>query len=204
MRSELIHKVTTTVTIPSVDGWCTPDKAIDLVNIVLDRRPTLVVESGIFGGRSLFAMAMAVKENGHGTVWGVDPWSVEAALEGEESQANREWWTKNVELEKIYHSFVLHTMALGLLPHINWIRSKGQQAARIFDDKSIGLFHLDSNHSELVSCLEVQTWEPKMAEKSIWIMDDADWPSQAKAIQMIKDHGFRVLFDRKSYIIFER
>lgn len=202
MRAELIQRVT--AIIPTLEGWCTPDKAIDLVNLVLDRRPGLIVETGIFGGRSLFAMAMAVRENGFGQVWGVDPWTVEAALEGEESQANRDWWAKNVELEKIYRDFVQNVLNFGLLPHINWIRSKGKIAARIFDDKSISIGHIDSNHSELVSCLEVQTWEPKMADKSILIMDDADWPSQAKAIQMIKDRGFHVLHDRKSYIIFER
>lgn len=204
MRAELIHRVTTTITVPSIDGWCTADKAIDLVNLVLDRRPSLIVESGIFGGRSLFAMAMAVRENGFGQVWGVDPWTIEAALEGEESQANRDWWAKNVELEKIYRDFVQNTLNFGLLPHLNWIRSKGKVAAQLFTEQPIDLFHLDSNHSEAVSCLEVQTWGPKMAAKSIWIMDDADWPSQAKAIQMIKDWGFRVLHDRKSYIIFER
>ncbi len=202
MSSELIHSIAQMLN--RVPGWCSIDKATDLVEIILARNPKVLVESGIFGGRSLFAMAMTLKENGGGVVWGVDPWTVEAAHEGEKDKANLDWWEKNVQLEEIYRQFVQNTVDLGLLPHVNWIRGKGEFAARVFQDRSIEMFHLDSNHSELISCREVETWAPKMAERSVWIMDDADWSTQAKALQMIKDRGFTVRTDRGKYIIFER
>jgi Methyltransferase domain len=185
-------------------GWCTIEKARDLAVLVEERNPALICESGIFAGRSLFAFALALKHVGHGVAWGVDPWSVDAALEGEKSRENIDWWSKNVVLEDVYKGFVRAAVDLDLLHCCSWIRGKGEDAARFFKDGSLDIFHLDSNHSELVSCREVETWAPKMAKNSVWIMDDSDWASQAKAIDMIKANGFRVLWDRKTYMAFER
>jgi hypothetical protein len=202
MSSELIHSIAQMLN--RVPGWCNIDKATDLVDLIGARQPKLIVESGIFGGRSLFAMAMTRKAWDGGVVWGVDPWTVEAAHEGEKDKANIDWWEKNVKLEEIYQQFVQNTIDFGLLPHVNWIRAKGEIAAGSFQPRSIELFHLDSNHSELISCREVETWAPKMADSSIWIMDDADWSTQAKAIEMIRARGFKTRLDRGKYLIFER
>jgi len=202
MSSDLIPSIAQMLN--RVPGWCSIEKATDLVDIILQRNPKVIVESGIYGGRSLFAMAMTLRANGGGVVWGVDPWTIEAAHEGEKDKANLDWWEKNAQLEETYLKFVQNTVDFGLLSHVNWIRAKGEVAAGIFRDRSIEMMHLDSNHSELISCREVETWAPKMAQESIWIMDDADWSTQAKALQMIKDLGFTVRLDQKKYIIFER
>jgi hypothetical protein len=202
MSSELLHSIAQMLN--RVPGWCSIDKATDLAEVILERKPKVIVESGIFGGRSLFAMAMVLRANGGGVVWGVDPWTVEAAHEGEKDKANIDWWEKNVQLEEIYRQFVQNTLDFGLLPHINWIRAKGEVAAGVFAPRSIEFFHLDSNHSELISCREVETWAPKMADHSIWIMDDTDWSTQAKAIQKIRDLGYKTRKDTGKYIIFER
>jgi Methyltransferase domain len=185
-------------------GWCGAEKARVLAELIVERRPKLVAESGIFGGRSLCAMAIALKELKCGIAYGVDPWALEDALEGEREQANIAWWSNNVKLEEIYRTFVQAVLANGLTNECRWIRSSGHRAAQFFENGSIDVFHLDSNHSEVVSCREVVDWAPKMAARSIWVMDDTDWPSQAKAIEGIMACGYHIKDNRGSYIIFER
>lgn len=201
MSAELLKKIYEML--PQLDGWCNEDKSRDLVQVVTDRKPQTIVEIGIFGGRSLFVMAMAQKLNGSGVTWGIDPWSVEAAAEGENAE-NVDWWTNKIKINDVYQKFVVSVLKFGLLHDVNWVRDKSSSAAKLFDDGSIDFLHLDANHSELASCNDVRTWSPKLKQNSIWIMDDADWASQAKAMQMIRDQGFRTLIDRGAYMIFER
>ena len=63
-----------------LDGWCSEKKARVLCALVSFFRPNVCVEIGVFGGKSLFAMASACYEYG-GTVHGIDPWTKDEALE---------------------------------------------------------------------------------------------------------------------------
>lgn len=195
-------KQTLETIIPSMEGWCTPEKAVLLANLIEERKPKVVVESGIFGGRSLIAMGLALRLVGSGTVTGIDPWSLDAALEGNVGKENAEWWQKNVDLEKIYVGFVQEILARGLTPQCRWIRSKSDVVSRMFDNGSVHFFHQDSNHSEEVSCLEVKSWHKKMAPNSIWVLDDSDWLTQAKAIELIKQAGFKVINQQPTFTVF--
>lgn len=189
--------------VPGMLGWCTPEKAKYLAGLIDTHKPELVVEIGVFGGRSLLPMAMALEAVG-GVAFGIDPWSVAAALEGEESEANRDWWSKNVDLENVFTNFVQQVLAQRLTRTCRWIRAESEAVAPMFEDASIGLLHLDSNHSELVSCRDVATWRAKVAPAGIWVLDDSNWASQAKAIEMIKASGFRVIRDAQTYLVFQR
>ena len=68
---------------PIIEGWTTQEKAEVLAGLVIDKKPQQLVEVGVFGGRSVFAQAFALRENGMGVIWGIDPWSLDAALEGD-------------------------------------------------------------------------------------------------------------------------
>lgn len=190
--------------VPTLEGWCTVEKAWKMVSLCIERNPKIIVESGVFGGRSLLPLAFVARDLGT-VAYGVDPWTVPAALEGNESeQAHVEWWTQNMDINNIYRGFIQQVQKWSLLENCIWLRMKGHEACRCFDDGSIEFFHLDSNHSELVSCQEVEDWGPKMAPKSIWVMDDAKWPSQQKAIGMIQSLGFKIIFDGETYLVMER
>lgn len=178
------------------------EKAEVLAGLVIDHRPMLAVESGVFGGRSLFAIALAMKENGMGLVWGIDPWTVDAAIEGGVGKENEAWWTSNVNLEDIYKGFVSACCELGLLRECRWIRAKSDQVACIFEDESIDLLHCDSNHSELVSCREVQTWCGKIKPGGFWVVDDTDWTTQSKALTMIRELGFEPVTKAETFTVF--
>ena len=75
-------------------GWCTPEKAERLIQYVIEApADPKIVEIGVFGGSSLVALGLAAqKKGGNCKVYGIDPWSTDAALEDMNSTVNREWW----------------------------------------------------------------------------------------------------------------
>jgi Methyltransferase domain len=202
LQESLKHLIS--MSIPSLVGWCTPEKALVLAGLVSDHKPTLAVEIGVFGGRSLIPMALALRAVGCGVAYGIDPWTIEAAIEGNNGPANDGWWINNSNLENVYISFVHSVIDHGLTRECRWMRLKSDVAVRLFDDASIGLFHLDGNHSELTSCRDVEQWHKKIAPGGVWVLDDADWESQKKAIQMIHDFGFSVVKEYGTFTVFKR
>jgi hypothetical protein len=189
---------------PIIEGWTTQQKAEDLAGLIIDHKPMVAVEVGVFGGRSLFAQALAMRENGMGIVWGVDPWTLEAALEGDIGEENRKWWSENVNLEDIYVGFVKAVLDLQLTKYCRWVRERGEIACKFFTSKSIDLLHLDSNHSEMCSCRDVRLWQSKVKPGGFLIIDDVKWETQSKALDIIKSEGWKTVIDRADYIVFQK
>lgn len=198
---ELIARIQRVV--PTLQGWCPVDKAMVLATHIIQRKPQLVVELGIFGGRSLIPMAMAVQCNGSGKVIGVDPWSKDAVVEGVNDKSNEEWWTM-IDLEEIYVNFVNQVLHLKLSEVCFWQRMKSDEAVRIFKDDTIELMHCDSNHSEKVSLAEIDMWSPKVRTGGLWVMDDADWSTMQRAKEYILEKGFELKKDHDKWAIYEK
>ena len=87
--------------LPTIQGWCSADKALKFIEIINDIKPDLCLEIGVFGGSSLIPQAIALKENGKGLVYGIDPWCNHSAIEEMENQANKEWWG-GLDLNQVY------------------------------------------------------------------------------------------------------
>lgn len=198
LRTFILNKL------PFMDGWCTKKKAESLCEIILKQKPALVVELGVFAGRSLFPMAMALEQNGTGRAVGIDPWSIDAAIEGENGKENDEWWCKNVDLERIFTNFVTDYNRLCISLFCSWVRDKAENCIDQFNDGTIDLLHQDSNHSELVSCRQVDQWQSKLSPRGIWVLDDTNWATQLRAIDKIKSYGFETIEDFGTYQIYQR
>lgn len=167
-----------------LEGWCTPEKGEHLAQIILREKPNVIVEIGVFGGRSAIAMGMACQENGIGTVIGIDPWSSVAALEGGTSPENDEWWAK-VNYDVIHRDAVAARFSLGVEDVVEFRKAHDAEQLGEFLDQSIDMLHLDSNHSELVSVRSVRDWTPKLRPGGILVMDDTHWASQARAVELL-------------------
>lgn len=189
---------------PIIEGWTDQEKAEILASHVIDFKPQLLVEVGVFGGRSLFAQAMALRENGMGTVWGIDPWTLDAALEGENSEADRKWWSENVSLEDIYVGFMKAVLEFNLTKYCRWVRERGEVAHRMFNSKTIDFVLIDGNHSELCSCRDVGLWDNKIKPGGFMAMDDCDWPTVAKALKQVEKMGYKPMVQTKSFTIFQK
>lgn len=178
--------------VPRLEGWCTPEKAIKLADWVVMRRPVVSVDLGVFGGRSMLALAAGHISADHGYVCGIDLWEVAPTQEGTNDPANDEWW-REVDLagigQEVADYFAAHVQ------HGRWqiLRAHSVAAAEYFADHEVGLLHQDSNHASEVAMLEMDAWLPKMTPGGLWVMDDTNWPSLQAAIAYGESRGLRLL-----------
>lgn len=163
-------------------GWCERDKALAMAKLILEQKPAVVVEVGVFAGRSVVPQAMALRENGGGMIFAIDPWKKEAALEGENSKANDEWWS-NLDLHNIHKVCMEFIWKWDLDAYATVIRNSSQHVHRLFPN--IDILHIDGCHSELVSCRDVDNYVHRVVKGGhIWF-DDTNWQTTQKAIQKL-------------------
>jgi predicted O-methyltransferase YrrM len=74
-------------------GWCKPEKADILIDLVAELKPVLAVEIGVYGGASLIPIALAMRDYECGRVIGIDPWRTEDCLKNMTRPENRKWWS---------------------------------------------------------------------------------------------------------------
>ena len=102
-------------------GWCTKFKAFKLIDLVIEKKASIVVEIGVWGGKSLVPMAYALKSQGYGKVYGIDPWSSNASIEGMDG-VNKDWWSA-VDHDAIYNGIVEKINQFQLTDFIELIKS---------------------------------------------------------------------------------
>jgi hypothetical protein len=175
--------------VESLEGWCSPEKAEIMYNLILENKPELVVELGVFGGRSLVPMALAQFENGMGIIKGIDPWSADASLEGNHSKQSLGGWKgiSSVGYSNVYNR-CLKALADHKLTNCELIRMKSQNACGLFANNSIDILHQDGNHSEELTCMEVELYMPKLKSGGHWISDDVNFDTIKKSLKLIGEY----------------
>ncbi len=170
-----------------LEGWCTKKKASVLIDLVLMAQPETIVEIGVFGGKSLIPMAYALKENGRGKIYGIDPWEKEYSVVGWDD-ANKEWW-ENVDHEAILFGLQEKIEDFKLQNQIQLIRTTSELAQPI---PNIDILHIDGNHSEETSVFDVTKWVPLVKRGGFIIFDDEDWNSTKKAQSLMEEYCVRL------------
>jgi predicted O-methyltransferase YrrM len=183
------------------DGWCSPEKAYQLAAIVAALRPIVTVEIGVFAGRSAFPMAIAHKVIGNGIVIGVDPYSVEAAVVGQEGD-HKEWWQNSSDLDRIYKDILANIELFQLKDHLQLVRSKSDDYN---PPKCIDLCHLDGNHSDQ-AIRDVDRFAPNVRVGGIMVCDDITWPGGGvlRAVERLQALGFVRLYPLDGGAVFQR
>lgn len=158
-----------------MEGWCTPEKGELIMEVIKKERPSLCVEIGVYGGKSLLPIAKTLKYNKLGKVFGIDAWDPQSAAEGwEKSDPNFEWWRKQdfAALQKKVGQLIAQE---GLAGHVTLQKEKSQKAVTQFADESIDFLHFDGNHAESVAWEDVKAYFPKVREGGIILFNDATW-----------------------------
>ncbi len=176
--------------IPTLEGWASVEKGTSMARLITQERPMLIVEIGVFGGRSLIPMAIAADALcDRNLVVGIDPWTVDSAIEGEHASQEVEWWGKNVNLDAIHTGCMAAIRAARVNHRILIMRSTADRALAMFQERDnptpIDLLHIDGNHSEAASTRDVLGYLP-LVRKGGWIyFDDSDWASTQKAVALV-------------------
>ena len=160
-------------------GWCSHSKASILIDIIQKIGATKIVEIGVWGGKSLVPMAYALKCQGKGKIYGIDPWDNQKSILGVMNDANRAYWG-TVDHEAVYQSLVQNLERFELKTQVELIRAPSVSAEPIYD---IDLLHIDGNHSDITSFIDVTKWVPLVRPGGWIIVDDISWFENGKFTQ---------------------
>jgi hypothetical protein len=181
-------------------GWCDTNKATHLAAIVLAIRPNVGVEIGVYGGRSLIPMLMAVGVNGRGKFYAIDPWSAEASQDGYDGP-NKEWWGK-LDHEAVYQKFTTTMAKFGVSEYAHVIRKRSDDFE---PPEVIDLLHIDGQHTDQ-AVRDAERYGSRVRLGGFCVTDDDDWeaggPQAAVALLMKK--GFVPLYKLGTGTVFQR
>lgn len=191
--------------VPTIsNGWASVAKAQALAVSVLALRPALSVEIGVFGGRSLFPIALAHKFIGKGQVIGIDPWSAEiSALD--QPPEHKEWWGK-LDHNAVYEGFCQTTQQLGLERVIRVWKKKSDD---VNPPKGIGLLHIDGDHCAQ-ALRDAQRFAVNVRVGGILCLDDLtnttkEWAEHVgQAAEFCKSIGFVELYRVDTSAFYQR
>jgi hypothetical protein len=198
-------KKTVTDAMPNLYGWCTKEKALNFIDLVLEVKPKICVEIGVFGGKSLFPVAAALKFLGQGIVIGIDPWSQEEIIpyfDPVKDLAHINWWSK-VNMDQIYYSYLNTLSHYGLEDYVITLRSTSAIASYAMGE--IDILHLDGNHTESMVTRDVELYLPKVRSGGYIWLNDSLWSNMQPAVDILFDTCDLVkLVDSGNCILFRK
>jgi hypothetical protein len=198
-KQEVVH------TVLGMEGWCSEEKALAFIDLILEMRPDVCVEIGVFAGRSFFPIVSTLKFLDHGTAIAIDPWDkVECLkyLDPTDDQSHMKWWGK-LNMDHIYYLFLNTLRHHDLERHSKVIKSSSEKAASSI--QTIDFLYLDGNHSQIVSALDVALYLPKVRSGGIICVNDTLWPQMQPAVDVLIEQCEMVqLLDNGNAIIFRK
>lgn len=194
------------------EGWCSEEKARHMVDLILSTKPLLVVEIGVFGGRSLLVQALALRHLGQGMCVGVDPWTKDAALAHMEDPIHRKWW-EEVDLAGVRNGCLDHITREGLSEWCTVFVGTSKQFYTllknvIIPQPCIDILHIDGNHSDAASTFDSTHFVPIVRPGGhIWV-DDPGWSendklTQTRTLDYLSKHT-TLLVDYGSYVLYRK
>ena len=177
--AEAARDVVTSI-IEGVEGWCTIYKAQKLFELAALPDTNIAVEIGVFGGKSLFPIAEAMKRKKTGRVYGIEPWDNDVAIETETNPENDKWWSE-VDLNSIKRGFFERVLELELEKYVRVLELPSDAAISVFQTNrfngKIDLVHVDGAHSPEQSVFDVTYWHRLCRSGAYIVIDDINWPS---------------------------
>ncbi len=177
-----------------VTGWLTEEVGAEMRNLIRKTKPSVCVEIGVFAGKSLINTALAMRDNGVGLVYGIDPWRKEDVLRGCPPNESKDWWDK-IDLDAVHYD-CMHAIWDRELDNVIIIRASSEIAVWLFANQSIDILYVDGGHAENIAMQDVTLYLQKVKNGGfIWI-DDTNYESLGKAVRfldewciLIKDFG---------------
>ena len=189
----------------TLHGWCTAEKALNFIDLVLEVKPDVCVDIGTYGGRSLFPVASALKFLGKGIVIGIDPWDKIECLkhfEPTEDPRHVDWWSK-VDFNSIYRSFIVMLQRYNLEKYCKVIKATSEKAAPQID--TIDILYIDGNHAEHMVTRDVQLYLPKIRIGGYIWLNDTTWTATQPAIELLTESCEVIkLIDNGNCILFKK
>ena len=172
-------------------GWATPAKQVTLANLVLACQAKVIVEIGVWGGKSLIPMAMAAQSLGPCRVFAIDPWKASESVMGQ-SDADVKWWDDQSKHDLVFASFMKAVQDLSLQNVVTVLKQSGNET---IPPDNIDVFHCDGNHGPQCQ-IDVSRFAPKVRVGGFVVLDDLEWTGGAvkEGAEWLSKRGFMELF----------
>lgn len=159
---------------PEGGDWCSADKAVQLAALVIEHRPQVVVELGVWMGGSAIPMAIALRHLGVGKLLAIDAWSTAASVAGQEG-VNATWWQEvgDEGHERARQTFLRRLKKHAIEPYRCEVLRQRSDEAPV--PPVIDILHHDANHGPQVVA-DVERWAPRVRDGGILILNDLGWP----------------------------
>lgn len=192
--------------LPTLEGWCSKTKAIEFIDLVLEVKPEVCVEIGVFGGSSLFPVASALKYLGKGIIIGIDPWDKIECIkyfDPIEDAEHLKWWG-SLNINYVYQAYNNMLKKHKLDNFVKTIKATSEEAAPLID--KIDILYIDGNHSETCSVQDVLLYLPKVRTGGYIWMNDTLWKERQEAVDLLAvacdvvkliDNGNCILFKKR-------
>lgn len=163
-----------------VPGWT---QAVQLRYLMRQARSladgSLIVELGVWHGRSAFAMAEACR--GTATrVYAIDPW--QDYDEGGGPVAGLLEAGGHGGIEEAYRSFLRYRRELGLAEKVVVVRATSLATAAGWTDGPVALLFIDANHHYDAVTADLEAWVPRVRPGGRVVGDDWNWESVRRAV----------------------
>ena len=169
----------------NIEGWCCPEKEEDLFKWINKMNCKSGLEIGVFGGSSLIRAGHMFKAN-NGHLVGIDPYCfVDSNKYDEEETENYKWW-KELDYDNIYNGCVNSLSRYELNNNVDLIKINSDEYHKKIPDKCLDFLHIDGNHTEEQSCLDVKNYLPKCKNGCVIFLDDIGWDSVHKARDILR------------------
>lgn len=205
VNSRPMLKVQLEQNIEKIQGWCSVPKAIALAGLTLQLKANHVAELGVFAGRSLLPMALALQVFGRGMVIGIDPYSATESIRNE-SPENKEWWGKldHSAIKNQFLNLIKHFRLEGYVRLIETTSDDADVSNLIFD-----LVHVDGSHT-VQALHDAKKFGPLVVVGGAIVLDDLFWTGGGPllALEELKSQGFeecfRVVKDSDNWCVMRR
>lgn len=191
-------------------GFCSPQKFQAMYDLVRQVKPGVLVEIGVFGGRSLLAFASGCRANQYGRTWGIDPYAAAESLVGYEGGdavaagappiMDLKYWGA-LDYDSVHAGCLRAIEQLGLADYCRVLRETSRSAAARFSE--IDVMHIDGNHTEAAALGDVQLYAPKVRSGGYIFFDDVDWESTHKALDLLQE-TFSEVTNNGSYALYRK
>jgi len=175
-------------------GWCPEEKALWMADHIVQKGYKIATELGVYAGRSVFPIALAIAANQGHAVYAVDAWDNAVATSAPISERDDVWWDA-VDLVAIKSQFLRETISQNLVSLIKIIELPSAEACRTVSrliGRSIDFLHIDGAHSEVQALADVTNWSKLVALGGTIVLDDIDWSGVRRADEFLASRFERI------------
>ena len=178
-----------------------------MIDLVEKNNIKSYVELGVYGGRSLLPVSLAMKAiNTNPLIIGVDAWNLSNTKEGTADptrDVHRDDWWSRIDHTFMY-KYTIQLMMKYNLDNVKLYRISSLDFHDMVEDKSLDMLHQDGNHSQEISCKEVELYHNKVRKGGFWIFDDTDFNSTKAAQTKLESYGYSCIHDAGGWKCYQR